>query len=159
MWATSLATSNKPSTASDLRVRPATRADRPRLAEIFLIARRHTFTWLPPERFRLRDLDRETEGETLLLAELDGCIAGFVAVWEPDAFLHHLYVDPEMHRRGVGRALIEAAGRLCGRPLELKCQTNNRSAMAFYKSLGFTLGESGVSDIGPWMRHRGPAEE
>lgn len=104
----------------------------------------------------MRDLDRETEGETLLLAELDGRIAGFAAVWEPDAFLHHLYVDPAMQRRGVGRALIDGMRRLCGRPLELKCQANNRAALAFYKKLGFTPGESGISDIGPWIRHTEP---
>ena len=156
MWATSLAISNRPWTAPDLRVRPATRADRPRLAEIFLIARRHAFTWIPPERFRLRDFERETEGETLLLAERDKQIVGFAAVWEPDAFLHHLYVDPEMHRCGIGRALLDEVCRICEKPLELKCQTNNHSALAFYKSLGFTLGESGVSDMGPWVRHREP---
>ncbi len=144
--------------ASDLRVRRATQIDRPRLAEIFLIARRHAFPWIDAETFRLSDFKRETEGETILLAEDDQVILGFASVWEPDAFLHHLYVDPPAHRRGIGRRLLLEMGRFCGRPLELKCQTNNHRAIAFYRRLGFTTGESGVSDIGPWVRFRAPPE-
>lgn len=154
---TSSATSNRPSTASELTVRPAARTDRSRLAEIFLVARRHAFTWLPPDRFRLGDLKRETEGETLLVAEIGGHVVGFASLWEPDCFLHHLYIDPATHRRGIGRALIAAAVALCEKPLELKCQTNNKAAMAFYRRLGFVSADSGVSDMGPWVRYRAPS--
>lgn len=154
---TSSATSNRPSTASDLTIRLATRADRPRLAEIFLIARRHAFSWLPPERFRLNDFKRETEGESILVAEAGGRIVGFASFWEPDCFLHHLYVDPTMLRKGISRALIAALVPLCDRPLELKCQTNNRTAMAFYRRLGFVGADTGVSDMGPWLRYRAPS--
>lgn len=142
--------------ASDLRIRRATGTDRPRLADIFLVARRHAFPWIEAETFRLADFKRETEGETILLAEDEQAVLGFAAVWEPDAFLHHLYVDPPAHRRGIGRRLIAEASRLCERPLELKCQTNNRPAIAFYRRLGFTPDDSGVSDIGPWIRFRAP---
>ena len=41
------------------------------------------------------------------------------------------------HRRGIGRALIAGLVEICNKPLELKCQTNNKPAMAFYKRLGF----------------------
>ena len=133
------------------------RGDRARIAEIFLVSRRHAFPWIPPERFRLNDLKRETEGEIIIVAEVDGRIMGFASVWEPDAFLHHLYVDPAMLGRGIGRALVVEMVRLCEKPLELKCQTNNRRARAFYKRLGFTTADSGVSDVGPWVRYRAPA--
>jgi GNAT superfamily N-acetyltransferase len=157
MSVTSSAISNRPSTRSDLTIRPAAREDRPRLAEIFLISRRHAFTWLPPERFRLNDFRRETEGETIVVAEQGGRIAGFASIWEPDCFLHHLYVDPAMLRQGIGRALIAAVVPLCEKPLELKCQTNNRVAMAFYRRLGFVGADTGVSDMGPWLRYRAPS--
>ena len=133
------------------------REDKPRLAEIFLRARRHAFPWILPSRFKLGDFRRETEGETIVVAELDGKIAGFAAVWEPDAFIHHLYVDPAMHRRGAGRALIAALAQMCSKPLELKCQINNRPAMAFYRRLGFQTADSGISEIGPWVRYQAPS--
>ena len=136
-----------------------TRGDKPRLAEIFLISRRHAFPWILPSRFKLNDFKRETEGETILVAEIDGGIAGFASVWEPDAFIHHLYVDPAMHRRGIGRALIAGLVEICNKPLELKCQTNNKPAMAFYRRLGFQTADSGVSDMGPWIRFRAPSEK
>jgi ribosomal protein S18 acetylase RimI-like enzyme len=151
-------TSSKRSTASDLTVRPAIPGDRARLAEIFLVARLHAFSWIPPERFRLNDFKRETEGETILVAEVSGRVVGFASVWEPDCFLHHIYVDPEMLRRGIGRALIAAAISSCEKPLELKCQTNNKPAMAFYRRLGFIGADTGVSDMGPWLRYRAPSK-
>jgi ribosomal protein S18 acetylase RimI-like enzyme len=156
MSATSSVTSSKRSTAPDLTVRPIQRGDHSRVAEIFVIARRHAFPWIPPERFRLSDLKRETEGEAILVAEQEGRIVGFAAVWEPDSFLHHLYIDPAIHRRGIGRALMEALARTCEKPIELKCQINNKPAMAFYRRLGFTTHDSGISDIGPWVRWRAP---
>lgn len=131
-----------------------TREDKSRLAEIFLVARRHAFPWILPSRFKLNDFKRETEGELILVAECDGKIAGFASVWEPDAFIHHLYVEPAMHRRGIGRALIAGLVEICNKPLELKCQTNNKPAMAFYRRLGFQTADSGVSDMGPWIRFR-----
>jgi len=155
---TSSAISNRLSTASEITIRPAERGDRQRLAEIFLIARRHAFTWLPSDRFRLSDFKRETEGEVLIVAEIDGRIVGFASLWEPDCFLHHLYVDPALHRRGIGRALIAALVPRCAKPLQLKCQTNNRTAMAFYRRLGFVTADSGVSDMGPWIRYIAPRE-
>ena len=133
------------------------REDKPRLAEIFLVARRHAFPWILPSRFKLNDFKRETEGETIIVAECDGKIAGFASVWEPDGFVHHLYVDPKMHRRGIGRALIAGLVEIADKPLELKCQTNNKPAMAFYRRLGFRTADSGVSDMGPWIRYRAPS--
>ncbi len=159
MSATSSVISSKPWTASDLTVRPATRKDRQRLAEIFLDARRHAFPWIIPSRFRLSDFRRETEGEMILVAEAAGEVVGFASIWEPDAFLHHLYVDPKLLRRGVGRALIAAMAGHCDKPVELKCQTKNRPAMSFYRRLGFSTDDSGVSDIGPWVRFRAPSED
>ncbi len=157
MSVTSSEISNRPWTASDIAVRRAEREDGSRLADIFLVARRHAFTWLQPSRFKLNDFRRETEGELILVAEVEGRVAGFASIWEPDAFIHHLYVDPAMHRRGIGRALIAALVEICGEKiLELKCQTNNKPAMAFYRRLGFQTADSGVSDMGPWIRYRAP---
>lgn len=142
---------------SDISVRLMRREDRDRVAEIYLRGRRHAFTWVPAGRFALDDLEADTTGEVMFVAERGGRVAGFAALWTPDAFLHHLYVDPAEHRRGIGRALMRQVMAVAVRPVELKCQSNNRAAFAFYLRLGFVPQESGVSDIGPWERFRAPA--
>ena len=53
--------------------------------------------------------------------------------------------------------LIAAVVALCDKPLELKCQTSNKAAVAFYERLGFVGADTGVSDIGPWQRYRAPS--
>jgi len=141
---------------SDISIRLMRREDRDRVAEIYLHGRRHAFTWVPAGRFALDDLEADTAGEVVFVAERGGRIAGFAALWTPDAFLHHLYVDPAEHRRGIGRALMRQVMAVAVRPVELKCQSNNRAAFAFYLRLGFVPHDSGVSDIGPWERFRAP---
>ncbi|MGE0828428.1 MAG: GNAT family N-acetyltransferase [Hyphomonadaceae bacterium] len=104
---------------------------------------------------------RETEGEIIVVAEWNGAIAGFAALWPPEAFVHHLYVAPALHNRGIGRALIaaldaRAALTAYGARLSLKCQLSNLNARAFYARLGFVEGEAegdrGMDEIGAWVR-------
>ncbi|WP_080417206.1 GNAT family N-acetyltransferase [Burkholderia ubonensis] len=92
-----------------IAVRDAVAGDVPALRELFLRSRRETFVWQPGDALQLADFDAQTEGERLLVAEDDsGQLAGFVSVWEPDHFIHHLYVHRPCHRRGIGRALLRA---------------------------------------------------
>ncbi|WP_080410222.1 GNAT family N-acetyltransferase [Burkholderia ubonensis] len=92
-----------------ITIRDAMAEDVPFLRELFLRSRCETFVWQPGDAFQLADFDAQTEGERLLVAEDDGArLAGFVSVWEPDHFIHHLYVDRSHHRRGIGRALLRA---------------------------------------------------
>ena len=118
-------------------IRHATDDDRPALRELFLQARRATFTWAAADTFRLDDYDGQTRGERVLLAQAaDGSLAGFVALWEPERFVHHLYLAADQQRKGIGRALLQALGwpQL---PLQLKCLCRNEAALAFYSRLGF----------------------
>ena len=118
-------------------IRPATHDDRPALRELFLQARKATFTWLAADTFQLDDYDGQTRGERVLLAEdTDGRIAGFVALWEPERFVHHLYLAADQQRKGIGRALLQALG-WPELPLQLKCLCRNEAALAFYSRLGF----------------------
>lgn len=90
-------------------VRAARRTDWPALRALYLHARRDTFAWLPAERFAAGDFDEHTRGEALLVAQArDEGIVGFVSVWEPERFVHHLYVAGTRLREGIGAALLRA---------------------------------------------------
>jgi len=132
-------------------IRPATEHDRPALRELFLLARRATFTWLDGENFREEDYDGQTRGERVLVAEADdGSIAGFVALWEPDRFVHHLYLAAGQQGRGIGRALLQALG-WPEQPLQLKCLRRNEAAQAFYLALGFAQIGQGRGNDGEYV--------
>jgi GNAT superfamily N-acetyltransferase len=119
---------------------------------IYQVARTAAFYWINSKRFRLNDFLVDTRGEFLAVAEESNRgVVGFVGIWFPDNFIHHLYVLPELHRRGVGRALLEYALAQTGRPARLKCQQKNLNACSFYTHLGWRQGETGFDSIGEWI--------
>lgn len=80
----------------------------------------------------------------LLLATVDGAPAGCVALREIDADaceMKRMFVYPEYHGRGVGRALGEAvidAARTAGyRVMRLDTSIRQAEAQALYRRLGF----------------------
>jgi len=88
-----------------------------------------------------------TPGPLLLVAEVEAAskVAGFVAFHQvlDEADLRNLAVLPEHRRRGVARALLEAA---CHRlqqagtkRLFLEVRVSNEPALSLYSSLGFVL--------------------
>ena len=90
-----------------------------------------------------------TAGAVFLVAEVEGeaasKVAGFAAFHQvlDEADLRNLAVLPEHRRRGVGRALIEAA---CHRLREagakrlfLEVRVSNEAARSLYHALGFVL--------------------
>ena len=95
-----------------------------------------------------RDLLGPAPRAVLLVAELDGALAGFVtgnAIYDSmraaDAFfLNDLYVAPEARRRGAGRALVsrlaalaKERGALC---LWWGVDLGDDEALRFYEALG-----------------------
>ncbi len=125
--------------------------DIPALRELFLSVRIASFVWEDPSRFALSDFDRETSGESILVAWADGTIVGFVSVWAPDSFVHHLYVDENYQRQGVGTLLLEAVLDRFGPPIRLKCEASNEKAIRFYRKAGFIEVERGNSETGPYL--------
>ncbi|AOJ70124.1 MULTISPECIES: GNAT family N-acetyltransferase [Burkholderia] len=133
-------------------VRAAAPADQPALRRLYLRARRGTFAWLPADGFALDDFDEHTRGESLLVAQAprEG-IVGFISVWEPDCFLHHLYVAGSRLREGIGSALLRALPGWPATRYRLKCLRLNERALAFYRAHGFVEIDSGVSEDGDYL--------
>lgn len=148
--------------SSDLVIRPATPSDRPRIIKIFreineLHALHH------PDVFRV-DYDdtalnemlekrEETADYELLVAEVDREVCGFIelrvvsapplAILFPRTWMEidSLAVTNSMQRRGIGRALLDAAdskARELGISLvQLTVWESNADARAFYERIGF----------------------
>lgn len=139
-------------------MRPAAGADRAACARIYLETRRACFFWLDGAALRLGEFDASVAGETLWVAERNGAVAGFASVWEPETFLHNLFVAPAAQGRGLGGALlsrVEAAAG--GRTLRLKCDAANGHAMAFYRRRGWRIEERGVQDGRGYLLMRAPS--
>ncbi|EGR0594010.1 GNAT family N-acetyltransferase, partial [Vibrio cholerae] len=76
------------------------------LRKLYLDSRRDSFPWLKSDSFRLEDFDRDSQGERIWLSEVLGNVAGFISIWEPDNFIHQLYVATEYQGQGVGSMLL-----------------------------------------------------
>jgi ribosomal protein S18 acetylase RimI-like enzyme len=117
-----------------ISIRRAEAKDSAVLARIFLESRLDAFYWQNPARFRLEDFEKETAGETVFVAEDEsGNLLGFISVWEPERFVHHLYIAPDQQRRGIGKRLLESLSSWLPLPYRLKCKVKNGAACAFYR--------------------------
>ena len=76
----------------------------------------------------------------LLIAEVNGEIAGYAFSWVISYREHPTYVLEKFHRQGIGRALIErckAEARLRNcKNVDLGVWSFNKDAIAFYESCG-----------------------
>jgi GNAT superfamily N-acetyltransferase len=129
-------------------VRPFAEKDRPGLEAIYRDSRADA-AWLPAILREHSDFSHATEGEVILVAVDDNEVPeGFVSVWEPDRYIHHLYVRRGDRRKGIGTALLAALA--LPKPWRLKCLRANSEAAAFYRSQGWIEVSSGVGDEGPF---------
>jgi len=131
------------------RVRPFEEKDRHAVATIYRQCRAEA-TWLPAAGME-PDFARDTEGEVLLVAVgIDDQPEGFVSVWEPEAFIHHLYVRSGSRKKGIGTQLLESLRSRLRKPWKLKCVRANDAALAFYLRQGWLEISSGVGEDGPY---------
>ncbi|NLR98756.1 GNAT family N-acetyltransferase [Rhizobium sp. P38BS-XIX] len=136
-------------------IRPAREQDLDTLAEIYLHVRRETFLWVDPSHFTLEDFAVHSNGERLFVCEnANGAIAGFAAVWEPDDFIHMLYISPDFQGRGAGKALLTGLPEWPERRYRLKCLVKNTRAIAFYQNHGFDIIGDGASPEGDYREMR-----
>ncbi|CDL80553.1 GNAT family N-acetyltransferase [Xenorhabdus szentirmaii] len=107
------------------------------LRTLYLESRTAAFTWLNTTHYLLTDFDADTEGEAIYVAIENDKVLGFISVWEPDYFIHHLYVSTGYQKIGIGSRLLDFVKSKYPHELGLKCLTNNDKATAFYESRGF----------------------
>ena len=122
-----------------LETRFFTENDRGALREIYFESRINAFNWMDDSLFNLNDFDRDTDAECIWVAIVNGEPVGFISVWEPDNFLHNLFVHPSSTGRGVGSALLKVCLEKIGRPAKLKCLEKNTNAKNFYLSKGWEI--------------------
>lgn len=132
-----------------MTIRPVVPGDLPALRELFLQSRLATFTWELSSSLALGDFDSQTTGEWQLVALDGGRPVGFISVWEPTHFIHHLHVHPQFARRGIGQALLRALPGWSTTRYQLKCVRLNATAIAFYHANQFAqvgAGNDGAQD-------------
>ncbi|MBV9240619.1 MAG: GNAT family N-acetyltransferase [Acidobacteria bacterium] len=139
-------------------VRKATRKDAPKIAE-FAVALFELHAGWNPRRFTqiatpegaTRFYGDRAEHGSVLIAETDGQVVGFAYFeYEPTlyaelatrvAWLHDIYVDPEVRSKGVGSALIasvrDAAKELGANKVLLSVAIQNAEGHRLFERNGF----------------------
>lgn len=76
---------------------------------------------------------------TVMVAELDGRMVGFVTVDPATGYLDQIVVAPEAWGSPTATALIDAAKRIAPLGLDLHVNRDNRRAIRFYQKHGFAV--------------------
>lgn len=125
-----------------ITVRPAVPADAGAVADVHRDARAATMPYLPPQRRTREQVVAWAEAliggpGTVLVAVRGTTVLGYAAL-DGDV-LDHLYVRPDVLRRGVGSRLLAAVRRHAPGGLRLHVFEANVDARAFYARHGFTV--------------------
>jgi GNAT superfamily N-acetyltransferase len=86
----------------------------------------------------------------VLVAELEGRVAGFAALVGGE--LDGLFVEPELWRRGIGAALVDAAAHEARRKGLALTVVANPGARGFYEHCGFSVEGETRTRFGPALR-------
>ena len=84
---------------------------------------------------------------TIVVAEREGALIGFVTVDPRSLYLDQIVVAPEAWGSGAAEALMAEAKRLSPRGLDLHVNTDNTRAIRFYEKHGFAVAGDGVNPI------------
>lgn len=141
-----------------LLIRRFIEADRAPLRELFVLSRNAAFTWEDPATHRLLDFDASTDQERILVALIDELHVGFASIWEPDSFLHNLFVHPDYLGRGIGKALLAHCARHFEERPTLKCLKANSHALGFYAAQGWVVLAEQDDPLGAYYLLAGPVE-
>jgi len=147
--------------ACSVEIRDARPAERSALSDLH---RRSSYVWIE-DRANLDahpdalGVGREAiaEGRVRVAVDRGGKLVGFVVVANAgDACeLEDLFVDPEVMRRGIGRALVQdAAARALLAGFDQISVVAHERTFGFYESVGFVRGEPVATRFGPATRLR-----
>lgn len=136
----------------NIEIRRVSAEDFSALRKIYERVRKESFFWMDSREIRPEDFDRDTEGEEIWAAWQGEEAAGFISLWVPERFIHHLFVSRTFQGQGIGTGLIRKAAEIYGLPLSLKCVCDNRRALDFYCSRGWRITERGKSGEETWYR-------
>ena len=125
--------------------------DRAELRLLYSEVRKETFGWIGTQNLDKDTFDADTKGEEIIVAKTEGKIAGFISIWLPDNFIHHLYIRKEYRRKGLGEKLIHEVKSKLRKPLTLKCLVDNVIAVKFYQKNGWEAKSTGISDHGVFI--------
>jgi phosphinothricin acetyltransferase len=135
-----------------IRIRSVQPADAKAVQAIyapFVSDRATSFETVPPDAVEMRRrIDEQLERHPWLVAETDGDVIGYACAsahrtrsayrWSVDVAV---YVDPRLHRRGIGRALYASLFDLLRRQRFVNAYAGitlpNPSSVALHQSLGF----------------------
>ncbi|MFJ9913538.1 GNAT family N-acetyltransferase [Actinacidiphila glaucinigra] len=141
------------------RIRPARAADADAVTAVFLASRQAAMPWLPrlhndETRWWVANIVLEQCRVWLAEEAGTGAALGFAALGGD--WLEHLYLRPDVRRRGIGtRLLDEVVRHHPDGPLSLHVFRRNTAARAFYERHGFlavpgsesTANEEGEPDL------------
>ncbi len=136
----------------DFVIRLADAADIAEAAALFERVSRAAMHWIAPQDQTADLFLGFARDETVWVAVAGNAVIGTASLYEPESFLHSLYVDQAWQGRGVGATLMEAAAQRARAPLSLKVQALNGPARGFYARRGFIETDRGVSDGWEWVR-------
>jgi len=151
---------------AEVRVRLAEPRDDQALGEILVAGYVTAYARKMPQvvvgdarRATLRDVAAKRNVATVLVAELDGRVAGTVAVGKPAspeseawvanaADLRHLAVAPDLQGRGLSRPLLDEAERIAREDWKvdaicLHVRRGNQGVARLYQSRGYLRAPSG----------------
>jgi putative acetyltransferase len=130
-------------------IRPATPADAPALTRVWRRAVEATHHFLTPDAVDAIETDvaawLNSGAPNLWAWDQDGRLVAFLGLSGDE--LAALFVDPRLHRSGVGRRLVDHALSLGARRLSVN--EDNPGARAFYERQGFrAVGRAETDDAG-----------
>ncbi len=99
---------------------------------------------IAPLRQTLPELEGQFRDHTILKAVLDNRIVGTVRACEKGGtcYVGRLAVDPVLHNRGIGAALLEALEKACPAPrYELFAGSKSANNIHLYRKLGYVIYE------------------
>lgn len=132
-------------------IRPAISSDSNELQALFEQFVRDA-DWLPEGSNSDMDFAKATDGERVYVAvSKDGQILGAITVWEPESFIHCLFVDHQWQGQGIGTLLLESLVPWLAFPWKLKCLASNRRALEFYRRRRWKKQETGIGDQGTYF--------